>query len=326
MQKLGAAVKNNPVVGCAEMPKKPASKQKRLAPPQIAGPFLAIDGDSFAHRSYHALPKTIRMAGNKPAGAVVGFANFLLRLFESEQPRAVVVGWDTLEVPTYRHKAFPAYQSGRQFDRELLQQFPLLREFVSACGFINARTPGYEADDFLAAAVAMAKRRRVRIVVASGDRDTFQLVSESSTVLFPVRAGELARIGPEQVVERYRVLPEQVPDFIALRGDPSDRLPGAKGVGERGAAALLLQYGTLEGLLRAGRYAREAEQLRLFRRIAAMDAKAPLPPVRPARPTWRKAAELARSWELGKLAERLEHLSERQQVMSPGIAKHPPAT
>ena len=137
-----------------------------------AGPLLAVDGDSFAHRSYHALPKTIRMAGNKPAGAIVGFANFLLRLVEAEQPRAVVVGWDTLQAPTYRHKAFPAYQSGRQFDKELLQQFPRLREFVSACGFINARAAGYEADDFLAAAVALATKRRMKTLVASGDRDT----------------------------------------------------------------------------------------------------------------------------------------------------------
>jgi DNA polymerase-1 len=291
------------------MPVKPASKHARPAPSKSAGPLLAVDGDSFAHRSYHALPKTIRMAGNKPAGAIVGFANFLLRLFETEQPRAVVVGWDTLEAPTYRHKAFPAYQSGRQFDKELLQQLPLLRELVSACG-VNARDPGYEADDFLAAAVALAKKRRMKIVVASGDRDTFQLASESSTILYPVRAGELARIGPEQVVERYRVLPVQVPDFIALRGDPSDRVPGAKGVGEVGAAALLLQYGTLDGVLRAGRFAREADQLRLFRSIATMDARAPLPPVRPTRPTWAKAAELARTWELGKLAERLERVSE----------------
>jgi DNA polymerase-1 len=294
------------------MPVKPASKHVRLAPSKSAGPLLAVDGDSFAHRSYHALPNTIRMAGNKPAGAIVGFANFLLRLFEAEQPRAVVVGWDTLEAPTYRHKAFPAYQSERRFDKELLQQFPRLREFVSACGFINARAAGYEADDFLAAAVALAAKRRMKAVVASGDRDTFQLASEFSTILYPVRAGELARIGPEQVVERYRVLPEQVPDFIALRGDPSDRVPGAKGVGEIGAAALLLQFGTLEGVLRTGRFAREADQLRLFRHIATMDAKAPLPPIRPTKPAWAwaEAAELARAWRLGQLAERLDRLSE----------------
>lgn len=285
---------------------------RRAAKKQPAGPLLAVDGDSFAHRSYHALPKTIRMAGNKPAGAVLGFANFLIKLYEAERPRAVVVGWDTLEAPTYRHKAFPAYQSGRQFDRELLVQFPLLREFVAACGFINARKAGFEADDFLAVAVALAKKRKWQIVVASGDRDTFQLASESSTILYPVRAGEIARIGPAQVVERYRVLPEQVPDFIALRGDPSDRLPGAKGVGESGAAMLLLKYGTLEAMLKAGRFTREADQLRLFRKIATMDAKAPLPAVKATKPTWGGAAALARKWKLGKLAERLEGLSDEQ--------------
>ncbi|MBX9829382.1 MAG: hypothetical protein K2Y27_30885 [Xanthobacteraceae bacterium] len=149
----------------------------------------------------------------------------------------------------------------------------------------------------------------MKLVVASGDRDSFQRASEFTTILYPVRAGELARIGPEQVVERYRVLPVQVPDFIALRGDPSDRVPGAKGVGEIGAAALLLEFGTLEGVLRAGRFAREAEQLRLFRHIATMDAKAPLPPVRPTQPTWAKAAALAQARKLGKLAEWLERLS-----------------
>lgn len=288
------------------------AQRSRVTKLKSTGPLLAVDGDSFAHRSYHALPKTIRMAGNKPAGAVLGFANFLLKLYEAERPRAVVVGWDTLEAPTYRHKAFAAYQSGRQFDRELLAQFPLLREFVAACGFVNARKAGYEADDFLAAAVALAKKRKWRVVVASGDRDTFQLASETSTILYPVRAGEIALIGPEQVVERYRVLPEQVPDFIALRGDPSDKLPGAKGVGADGAAALLLKYGTLEAMLKAGRFSREADQLRLFRQIATMDAKAPLPVVKVTKPDWASAAPLARKWQLGKLAERLERLSDRQ--------------
>src|ERR1700684_2687506 len=88
----------------------------------LSGPLLIIDGDSFAHRSYHGLPKSIRRRGNKGAGAIVGFANFLLRLYESESPRAVLVGWDTLDVPTYRHRAFAAYQSGRSFDGELLEQ------------------------------------------------------------------------------------------------------------------------------------------------------------------------------------------------------------
>jgi len=120
----------------------------------VSRPLLVIDGDSFAHRSYHAIPKTIRRRGNKGAGAIIGFANFLFRLYESERPRAVLVGWDTLDVPTYRHRAFAPYQSGRIFDPELRDQLEVLPEFVVACGFASAKSPGYEADDLLAAAVA----------------------------------------------------------------------------------------------------------------------------------------------------------------------------
>ncbi|MGZ8402292.1 MAG: 5'-3' exonuclease, partial [Rhodoplanes sp.] len=145
-------------------------------------PLLAVDGDSFTHRSYHALPKTILRRGGRPAGAIFGFANFLRRLYRAEQPRAVLVAWDTLEVPTYRHESFPAYQSGRQFDDALLEQLALLPEFVAACGFTNAKRPVYEADDFLASAVAAEERRGGTILVASGDRDTFQLASESTTI------------------------------------------------------------------------------------------------------------------------------------------------
>lgn len=116
-------------------------------------PLLIVDGDSFAHRNYHALPKTIRRKGNKGAGAIVGFVNTLVRLYEQEQPRAVLVAWDTLDEPTYRSELFPAYQSGREFDDELVEQLNALPELGAACGFANARAPGYEADDFLAAAV-----------------------------------------------------------------------------------------------------------------------------------------------------------------------------
>jgi DNA polymerase-1 len=117
-------------------------------------PLLVIDGDSFAHRSYHALPKTIRRSDGKGAGAIVGFANFLLRFYADERPRAVIVGWDSLEAPTKRHEMFPAYQSGRKFDAELIEQLNVLPEFLVAFGFANAKAPGFEADDFLAAAVA----------------------------------------------------------------------------------------------------------------------------------------------------------------------------
>jgi DNA polymerase-1 len=274
-----------------------------------APPLLVIDGDSFAHRAYHALPKTIRRKGNKGAGAIVGFANFLIRLYESESPRAVLVGWDTLSAPTYRQKLFPDYQSGRHFDKELIEQLDVLPVFVAACGFANAKAPGYEADDFLAAAVAREERRRTgRAIVASGDRDAFQLASEKTTILHPVRAGEMARIGPAEVRERYGVDPKQVPDFIALRGDPSDKLPGARGVGPKGAAELLARYATLDEAIAAGRFVSQAESLLLYKRIATMDARAPLPAIGRQKPTWQQAATLARDWELGKLAERLETL------------------
>jgi DNA polymerase-1 len=272
-------------------------------------PLLVIDGDSFAHRSYHGLPKSISTGDGKPAGAIVGFANFLMRLYQSEQPRAVLVAWDTLDVPTYRHKKFPAYQSGRQFDDALLQQLDMLPNFVMACGFVTAKAAGYESDDFLAAAVAAEDRRGGTTLVASGDRDTFQLASERTTILFPVRAGEMARITPDEVRARYGVDPKQVPDFIALRGDPSDKLPGARGVGPAGAAALLKKYGTLERALLDRRFPEQAEALRLFRSIATMDRTAPLPPLPDQKPAWSTAAALASEWKLNALAERLEKLA-----------------
>jgi DNA polymerase-1 len=273
-------------------------------------PLLVVDGDSFAHRAYHGLPKSIRRAGGRGGGAIVGFANYLVRLYETEQPRAVLVGWDTLDAPTYRHEAFPDYQSGRAFDDELVEQLAMLPELVTACGFANAKAPGYEADDFLAAGVAEEERRGGSAIVASGDRDTFQLASPSTIIVHPVRAGEMARIGPAEVRERYGVEPRQVPDFIALRGDPSDKLPGAKGVGSKGAASLLRTYGTLEDALAAGRFAAQADALRLYRRLATMDASAPLPSLQDQTPTWSEASALARAWELNQLAERLEALAQ----------------
>jgi DNA polymerase-1 len=274
-------------------------------------PLLAIDGDSLAHRAYHALPKSIRRAnGRHPAGAIVGFANMLLRLWEAEGPRAIVVGWDTLSAPTYRHEAFEGYQSGRVFDPDLLEQLDLLPELVAALGFGNAKGPGYEADDFLAAAVAFEEARGGETLVATSDRDAFQLATPRTTILQPVRGvSELARIGPAEVRERYGVDPEQVPDFIALRGDPSDRLPGASGVGPKKAADVLREYTTLEDALAAGRFSKEAEDLRLYRRIATLDASAPLPPLEDQNPTWAEASAFVRGWGMGQLSERLAGLA-----------------
>jgi DNA polymerase I len=289
------------------MPAKPKAPRR---------PLLAIDGDSFAHRAYHALPKTILRKGKRPAGAILGFANLLLRLYGDEKPRAVIVAWDTLEEETYRHEAFPAYQSGREFDDAIIEQLAVIPEFVTACGFANARGAGYEADDFLAAAAAGEEKRRGLTLVASGDRDSFQLASPRTTILYPVRGGGVERIGPEEVHARYGVEPRQVPDFIALRGDPSDKLPGATGVGAAGAASLIRSHGSLEALLKAGRFPKQAAELRLYKSIATMNRKAPLPKLPDQTPTWTKAAALARAWQLNALAGRLDLLARGDKARS----------
>jgi DNA polymerase I len=276
----------------------------------VSRPLLVIDGDSLAHRAYHALPKSIRRAEGRPGNALVGFSNFLLRLWESEQPRAVLVGWDTLDVPTYRHELFAGYQAGREFDAELLEQLDLLPEVVRAFGFAAAKAPGYEADDFLAAGVRAEEARDGTALVATSDRDAFQLASDRTTILQPTRGvSELARVGPAEVRERYGVEPEQVPDFIALRGDPSDRLPGARGVGPKTAADVLRQYGTLESALEAGRFEAQAEELRVYRRMATLDASAPIPPLEDQEPRWAEASAFARDWGLNALANRLAALA-----------------
>ena len=185
-------------------------------------------------------------------------------------------------------------------------------QFVAACGFAYAKAPGFEADDFLAAAVAQEERRGGAAIVASGDRDAFQLASDRTTILQPVRAGEMARIGPAEVRERYGVEPKQVPDFIAIRGDPSDKIPGLPGVGPKGAASLLRRYGSLEAALAQGSFAAQAEQLRLYRSIATMNASAPLPSLDDQTPTWGVAAALAREWELNQLADRLAAIDRGQ--------------
>ena len=147
------------------------------------------------------------------------------------------------------------------------------------------------------------------VLVASGDRDAFQRASERTTILYPVRAGEVARIGPDEVRERYGVDPKRVPDFIALRGDPSDKIPGALGVGQQRAAQLLRRYETLGGVLAAGLFPAQAEALRLYRAIATMDASAPLPSLADQKPTWDAASDLVRQWGLTQLADRLDEKS-----------------
>jgi DNA polymerase-1 len=267
--------------------------------------LLVVDGDSYAHRAYHALPKQMRRDDGGPANALVGVTDMLLRLWRSQSPRAMLVGWDTLEVPTYRHEALEAYQSGREFDDELLEQLALLPSLVESVGFVSAKAPGYEADDFLAAAATREEREGGTALVATSDRDAFQLVTDRVTILQPAKGGPV-RIGRDEVRERYGVEPAQVPDFIALRGDSSDRIPGARGIGPKKGADLLAQYGSLDAMLDDGRFASEAEALRLYRRIATMNRDAPIPPTPDVAPDWSAGVRYATELGASAVARRFE--------------------
>jgi DNA polymerase-1 len=276
----------------------------------VTAPLLVVDGDSFAHRAFHSMPRSVRRADGRPGNLLTGFTSMLVQLWKAEQPRAVVVGWDTLFVPTYRHELLAGYQAGREFDPELLEQLDLAPGLLEAGGIVCGKAPGYEADDFLGAAVAAERARGGSSLVATSDRDAFQLVAGDVTIIQPVKGvSEVARIGPDEVRERYGVDPSQVTDFIALRGDPSDRIPGARGVGPKTAASLLHEYGSLDAMLEAGRFAAEAEALRAYRHIATFDAGAPLPPLPEQGPDWEAVAAAAEGLGLDRVARRVREVA-----------------
>jgi DNA polymerase-1 len=276
-------------------------------PGRSTRPLLAVDGDNAVHRAYHALPSSMKDGDGQPANAVVGFANALVRLWDDVQPRAVFVAFDMPTKPTYRHELLPGYQGGRDFveNAEFMRQLDRAPELAEAFGFSWAKRLGYEADDFLAAAVLAEEAAGGTSFVFSNDRDLFQLASERTTILRPRKAGALERIGPDEVRAIYAVEPSQVPDFVALRGDPSDRIPGASGIGAMKAAGVLREHGSLERALAAGRFAAEADVLRAYLQITTLQRDAPIPPIPDTEPNWARGAALAESWGLNGVARRL---------------------
>jgi DNA polymerase-1 len=248
----------------------------------VPGPLLILDGDSLAHRAYHALPP-IEGTEGRPINALVGFANRLLAMVAAFTPRAVLACWDTVGAPTYRSQLWPGYQTGREFDPEIVEQLARLPELVCEFGFASVQAAGYEADDLAATAARLEREAGGHALVVTSDRDAYQLVGDLVTVLAPRSSGEYDRIGPAEVRERYGVAPEQVPSFIALRGDPSDNLPGARGIGAKTAAALLARYGDLAGVVANARDLSPRQAVALadprlgdFLRIATMDAHGPV--------------------------------------------------
>jgi DNA polymerase-1 len=278
-------------------------------------PLLVVDGDSLGHRAYHAMPP-VKGPDGVEHGLLLGFANMLLAAHAAEAPRAVLIGLDA-RTRSYRHELLPDYQGKRErFEEPLQRQLDLLPELAGAFGFAWAKQEPYEADDFLAAGVAFEEAAGGRALVLTSDRDSFQLVSDRTEVLMPPgKAGApLVRVGRPEVRERYGVEPEQVIDLIALRGDPSDNIPGARGIGPKTAAELLRRYGTLDEVIARARelsprqaltISSGADDLRRYRQVATMQRDAPLPPLDDNGLDRERAADWAEAQGIASLAQRL---------------------
>ncbi|MDP9399608.1 MAG: 5'-3' exonuclease, partial [Actinomycetota bacterium] len=249
----------------------------------MSAPLLAVDAPSLLYRAFFALPESIRDAEGRPVNALLGTANLVLWAIERHGARAVAFCFGPESAP-YRTALFPAYHADRPAMPDALRdQWGSARDFFGAFGWGSLEHPEVEADDLLGSLARAEEAAGGRALLYTGDRDMFQCVSDRVRVLYPRGAKDgPEEIGPDEVRRRYGVEPAQVPDFIALRGDPSDGLPGAKGIGDKGAAELLREHGDLEGVLaaarrpgtmtarRAGSLTADPDALRTFREIATL--------------------------------------------------------
>jgi len=267
-------------------------------------------------RAFYALPDSILGPDGGPVNALLGAANLIVREVEAHEPRAVVLCFGP-DAASYRTELYPAYHADRpELPDGLAPQWADSNEFFAAFGWTVASSESLEADDLLGTYARREAEAGGRALLLTGDRDMYQCAAERVTVLY-VRTGSRGaeEVTPEGVRERYGVDPEQVPDFIALRGDPSDGLPGARGVGPKTAAELLRRHGSLEGALDEaireprpklrGALLDAREQLLAFKQIATLrDAGVDRPQDRPT--DWAAAAAAARGRGMNRLAERLE--------------------
>jgi DNA polymerase-1 len=279
-------------------------------------PLLVVDAPSLLYRAFFALPTTITDGDGQSVNALLGAVNMILRVAADTKPRAVVLAFG-LDAATYRTDAYAPYHAERPpVPDELAPQFAGSHAFFGAFGWYCADTDEYEADDLLHSYALAEEEAGGTTLLLTGDRDLFQCANDSTTVLY-VKTGTrgFEEVDPAEVQRRYGVPPELVPDFIALRGDPSDGLPGGKGIGEKTAADLLKRHGSLEAAL--GAWARErpprvagalrdqADELRSFKDIATLrtlDVKRP-----PDTETdFKGGARAAEERGMGQLAKRLE--------------------
>jgi DNA polymerase-1 len=297
------------------------------AAPPVAAPLLLIDGNSLAYRAFHALPDTIATDQGFPTNALYGLAAMMMKMLGEERPGRVVVAWDP-PGRTFRHEQEPTYKANRSATPDLLrEQSAHFRPLMEAFGFVNTELAGYEADDVLGTLARRAEEAGEDVVILTGDRDAFQLVSDRVKVMATGRGvTDTTLYTPEAVVERYGIGPELMIDFRGMVGDPSDNLPGVPGIGEKGASQLLQRYGSLDAILdhadeqtpkrrealtEHADAARKTRDLALIRTDAPVDLDlADVPPLDFGDERMAALREVFDRFQFGSLARRLEELAE----------------
>ena len=248
------------------------------APARGAELFL-VDGNNLAYRAFFALPEELATSDGFPTNALLGFTNMLFKLLADYRPKGVAVAWDTR--PVHRAELHEGYKEGRRPMPDLLrEQFPHFRPIVEAFGYTNLEFEGWEADDVIATLATRADEGGIKTCVVSTDRDAFQLCSGNvSLMMTPRGVSDVQVYTPERVEARYGVRPDQVPDFIGLKGDTSDNIPGVPGIGDKTAGQLIAQYGSVEAVLehvdelspgRAKALREHGEQARTSKELATM--------------------------------------------------------
>ena len=279
-------------------------------------PLIVIDGPFLLYRSFFALPDSIKGVDGHPVNALLGAANLTLRIAADKDPRAIVVCFGA-EAAAYRVQLYPDYHAARPpVPDALAWQFDQAPEFFDAFGWASLTSEGLEADDLLGSLGEVEAAAGGRALLITGDRDMYQCAGERVSVLF-LKSGKVGfeEIDPAEVRKRYGIPPELVPDFIALRGDPSDGLPGAPGIGPKTAAELLVKHGSLEAAITGAEGERPRTAAALRDHADELRAFADIATLRTAdvdRPADRETdlaggAEAARRFGMGRLAERLEN-------------------
>jgi DNA polymerase-1 len=268
------------------VPKTLTGEELQLDDGPVKGAELfLVDGNNLAYRAFFALPEELQTTDGQPTNALLGFTNMLFKLLTDYGPRGAAVAWDTR--PTHRTEIAETYKEGRRPMPDLLrEQFPHFRPIVEAFGYSNLEFEGWEADDVIATLATRADEAGIKTCVVSTDRDAFQLCSENvSLMMTPRGVADVHVYTPERVELRYGVRPDQVPDFIGLKGDTSDNIPGIPGIGDKTAGQLIAQYGSLEEVIahagelspaRSKSVTEHADQARASKLLATMRRDLPL--------------------------------------------------